>query len=84
MVKMDFNDEERDIGAKDAAIVFKEDGSLNVIIPSMDDDDTGTEVGSNVLFAVALSGLLCNNDEIKELIMNEIDRMKTKYALDEE
>ena len=83
MVKMDFNDEERDIGAKDAAIVFKEDGSLNVIIPSMD-DDTDTEVGSNVLFAVALSGLLCNNDEIKELIINEIECMKTKYANDEE
>ena len=45
MVKMDFNDEERDIGTKDAAIVFREDGSLDVIIPSMDDDDTDTEVG---------------------------------------
>lgn len=83
MVKMDFNDEERDIGAKDAAIVFREDGSLDVVIPSMD-DDTDTEVGSNVLFAVALSGLLCNNDEIKELIMNEIECMKTKYVNDEE
>ena len=76
MVKMDFNDEERDIGDKDAAIVFKEDGSLRVIIPS--DDDTDDEVGSNVLIAVALSGLLLQNDEIKELIMNEIERMKTK------
>ena len=83
MVKMDFNDEERDIGAKDAAIVFREDGSLDVIIPSMD-DDTDTEVGSNVLIAVALSGLLLQNDEIKELIMNEIERMKTTYELDEE
>ena len=82
MVKMDFNDEERDIGAKDAAIVFKEDGSLRVVIPS--DDDTDDEVGSNVLIAVALSGLLLQNDEIKELIMNEIECMKTKYALDEE
>ena len=84
MVKMDFNDEERDIGAKDAAIVFREDGSLDVVIPSMDDDVTAAEVGSNVLIAVALSGLLLQNDEIKELIMNEIERMKTTYELDEE
>ena len=79
---MEYFEENCEIGSKDAAIVFKEDGSLRVIIPS--DDDTDTEVGSNVLVAVALSGLLLQNEEIKELIMNEIDRMKTKYALDEE
>ena len=79
---MEYFEDDREIGSKDAAIVFKEDGSLRVIIPS--DDDTDDEVGSNVLVAVALSGLLLQNDEIKELIMNEIDRMKTKYALDEE
>ena len=83
MVKMDFNDEERDIGTNDAAIVFKEDGSLNVIIPSMDDDDTDTEVGTNVLVAVALSELLCKSDEIKELIMYEVDQMMGKYANEE-
>ncbi len=81
---MEYFEEDREIDSKDAAIVFKEDGSLRVIIPSMDEDDTDSEVGSNVLVAVALSGLLLQNDEIKELIMNEIDRMKTKYALDEE
>ena len=79
---MEYFEDDREIGSKDAAIVFKEDGSLRVIIPS--DDDTDDEVGSNVLIAVALSGLLLQNDEIKELIMNEIERMKTKYALDEE
>ena len=79
---MEYFEEDREIDSKDAAIVFKEDGSLRVIIPS--DDDTDDEVGSNVLVAVALSGLLLQNDEIKELIMNEIDRMKTKYPLDEE
>lgn len=83
MVKMDFNDEERDIGAKDAAIVFREDGSLDVIIPSMDDDITAAEVGSNVLVAVALSDLLCKSDEIKELIMYEVDQMMSKYANEE-
>ena len=82
MVKMDFNDEERDIGAKDAAIVFREDGSLDVIIPSMD-DDTDTEVGSNVLVAVALSELLCKSDAIKELIMYEVDQMMSKCANEE-
>lgn len=84
MVKMDFNDEERDIGTKDAAIVFREDGSLDVIIPSMDDDVTATEVGSNVLVAVALSELLCKSDAIKELIMYEVDQMMSKYDNDEE
>ena len=79
---MEYFEDDREIDSKDAAIVFKEDGSLRVIIPS--DDDTDDEVGSNVLIAVALSGLLLQNDEIKELIMNEIDRMKTTYALDEE
>ena len=79
---MEYFEENHEIGNKDAAIVFKEDGSLRVIIPSA--DDTDDEVGSNGLVAVALSGLLLQNDEIKELIMNEIDRMKTKYALDEE
>ena len=81
---MEHFEENREIGDKDAAIVFREDGSLRVIIPSMDEDDTDSEVGSNVLVVVALSGLLLQNDEIKELIMNEIDRMKTNYALDEE
>ena len=79
---MEYFEDDREIGSKDAAIVFKEDGSLRVIIPS--DDDTDDEVGSNVLIAVALSGLLLQNDEIKELIMNEIERMKTTYELDEE
>ena len=79
---MEYFEDDREIGSKDAAIVFKEDGSLRVIIPS--DDDTDDEVGSNVLVAVALSGLLLQNDEIKELIMNEIERMKTTYELDEE
>ena len=81
---MEHFEENREIGDKDAAIVFREDGSLDVIIPSMDDDDTDAEVGTNVLIAVALSGLLLQNDEIKELIMNEIERMKTTYELDEE
>ena len=81
---MEHFEDDRKIGDKDTAIVFKEDGSLRVIIPSMDEDDTDSKVGSHVLVAVALSGLLLQNDEIKELIMNEIDRMKTKYALDEE
>ena len=79
---MEYFEDDREIGSKDAAIVFKEDGSLRVVIPS--DDDTDDEVGSNVLIAVALSGLLLQNDEIKELIMNEIERMKTTYELDEE
>ena len=79
---MEYFEDDREIDSKDAAIVFKEDGSLRVVIPS--DDDTDDEVGSNVLIAVALSGLLLQNDEIKELIMNEIERMKTTYELDEE
>ena len=79
---MEYFEDDREIDSKDAAIVFKEDGSLRVIIPS--DDDTDDEVGSNVLIAVALSGLLLQNDEIKELIMNEIERMKTTYELDED
>ena len=79
---MEYFEDDREIDSKDAAIVFKEDGSLRVVIPS--DDDTDDEVGSNVLIAVALSGLLLQNDEIKELIMNEIERMKTTYELDED
>ena len=76
---MEHFEENREIGNKDAAIVFREDGSLDVIIPSMDDDDTDTEVGTNVLVATALSELLCKSDEIKELIMYEIDQMLSKY-----
>ena len=75
MVKMDFNDEERDIGAKDAAIVFREDGTLDILIPKIDEDDTETDVANNVLVATALGVLLSRNDEIKELIMNEIEAM---------
>ena len=81
---MEHFEENREIGDKYAAIVFREDGSLDVIIPSMDDDDTDAEVGTNVLVATALSGLLCNSDQIKELIMYEIDQMMSKYANDEE
>ena len=79
MVKMDFNDEERDIGTKDAAIVFRSDGTLDILIPKIDENDTETEVGTNVLVATALSELLCKSDEIKELIMYEIDQMLSKY-----
>ena len=75
MVKMDFNDEERDIGAKDAAIVFREDGTLDILIPKIDEDDTETDVANNVLVATALGVLLSRNDEIKELIMKEIETM---------
>ena len=81
---MEYFEDDREIDSKDAAIVFKEDGSLDILIPKIDENDTETEVGTNVLFAVALSGLLCNNDQIKELIMNEIERMKITYELDEE
>ena len=76
---MEHFEENREIGNKDAATVFREDGSLDVIIPSMDDDDTDTEVGTNVLVATALSGLICNSDQIKELIMYEIEQMMSKY-----
>ena len=75
MVKMDCKDEERDIGVKDAALVFREDGTLDIVIPKIDEDDTETDVDSNVLVATALGGLLCRNDEIKELIMKEIEAM---------
>ena len=81
---MEYFEDDREIGSKDAAIVFREDGTLDILIPKIDENDTETEVGTNVLVAVALSELLCNNDEIKELIMNEIECMKTKYANDEE
>ena len=75
MVKMNCTDEERDIGVKDAALVFREDGTLDIVIPKIDEDDTETDVENNVLVATALGGLLCRNDEIKELIMKEIEAM---------
>ena len=81
MVKMDCTDEERDIGVKDAALVFREDGTLDILIPKIDEDDTETDVENNVLVATALGGLLCRNDEIKELIMKEIEAM---YKFNEE
>ena len=76
---MEHFEENREIGDKDAAIVFREDGTLDILIPKIDENDTETEVGTNVLVAVALSGLLCNSDQIKELIMYEIDQMMSKY-----
>ena len=76
---MEHFEENREIGDKDAAIVFREDGSLDVIIPSMNDDDTEADVANNVLVATALGGLLSRSDAIKELIMYEIDQMMSKY-----
>ena len=76
---MEHFEENREIGDKDAAIVFREDGTLDILIPKIDENDTETEVGTNVLVAVALSGLLCNSDQIKELIMYEIEQMMSKY-----
>ena len=84
MVKMDFNDEERDIGTKDAAIVFRSDGTLDILIPKIDEDDTETDVANNVLVATALGVLLSRNDEIKELIMKEIEAMCKFNEEDEE
>ena len=79
MVKMDFNDEERDIGTKDAAIVFRSDGTLDILIPKIDENDTETDVANNVLVAKALGGLISHSDQIKELIMYEIEQMLSKY-----
>ena len=76
---MEHFEENREIGDKDAAIVFREDGTLDILIPKIDENDTETEVGTNVLVATALSGLLCNSDQIKELIMYEIEQMLSKY-----
>ena len=76
---MEHFEENREIGNKDAAIVFREDGTLDILIPKIDENDTDTEVGTNVLVAVALSELLCKNDDIKELIMYEVDQMMSKY-----
>ena len=76
---MEHFEENREIGDKDAAIVFREDGTLDILIPKIDENDTETEVGTNVLVAVALSELLCKNDDIKELIMYEVDQMMSKY-----
>ena len=76
---MEHFEENREIGNKDAAIVFREDGTLDILIPKIDENDTETEVGTNVLVAVALSELLCKNDDIKELIMYEVDQMMSKY-----
>ena len=76
---MEHFEENREIGNKDAAIVFREDGTLDILIPKIDENDTDAEVGTNVLVATALSGLLCNSDQIKELIMYEIDQMLSKY-----
>ena len=76
---MEHFEENREIGDKDAAIVFREDGTLDILIPKIDENDTETEVGTNVLVAVALSELLCKNDDIKELIMYEIEQMMSKY-----
>ena len=81
---MEHFEENREIGDKDAAIVFREDGTLDILIPKIDENDTETEVGTNVLVATALSGLLCNSDQIKELIMYEIEQMMSKYPNDEE
>ena len=76
---MEHFEENREIGDKDAAIVFREDGTLDILIPKIDENDTETEVGTNVLVATALSELLCNSDQIKELIMYEIEQMMSKY-----
>ena len=76
---MEHFEENREIGDKDAAIVFREDGTLDILIPKIDENDTDAEVGTNVLVATALSELLCKSDEIKELIMYEIDQMLSKY-----
>ena len=76
---MEYFEDDREIDSKDAAIVFREDGTLDILIPKIDENDTETEVGTNVLVAVALSELLCKNDDIKELIMYEVDQMMSKY-----
>ena len=76
---MEHFEENREIGDKDAAIVFREDGTLDILIPKIDENDTETDVANNVLVATALGGLLSRSDAIKELIMNEIDQMMSKY-----
>ena len=75
MVKIGCKDEERDIGINDAAVVFRADGTLDILIPKIDENDTETDVGSNVLVATVVGGLLCRNDQIKEMVMNEIEAM---------
>ena len=76
---MEHFEENREIGTKDAAIVFREDGSLDILIPIIDENDTETDVANNVLVATALGGLLSRSDAIKELSMYEIEQMMSKY-----
>ena len=76
---MEYFEDDREIDSKDAAIVFREDGTLDILIPKIDENDTETDVANNVLVATALGGLLSHSDQIKELIMYEIDQMLSKY-----
>jgi hypothetical protein len=54
------------LGEKDAAIVFHDDGSFEMALPMMGDDDM-VDINSNTVFVIALS-LCMRNPEFCKMI----------------
>lgn len=83
-MSMVMKDDGFDIPPKSAALVFNEDGTIDVCIPKLNDEE---DIPSNVMCAVALMLMLGDNEsQIWKLINDKVEEMirETKDEVAEE
>ena len=72
-MSMVMKDDGFDIPPKSAAVVFNEDGTIDVCIPKLNDEE---DISSNVTHAVALMLMLGDNEsQIWKLIDDKVEEM---------
>lgn len=83
-MSMVMKDDGFDIPPKSAAVVFNEDGTIDVCIPKLNDEE---DISSNVTHAVALMLMLGDNDkesQIWKLIDEKVEEMIRESQIEAE
>ena len=67
-----------ELGDNDAAIIFKQDMSTEIMLPNMGDDETiDFEKHQNIFVAIAISGSM-GDDDFRKVIGAKLDTMFNK------
>ena len=67
-----------ELGDNDAAIIFKQDMSTEIMLPNMGDDETiDFDKHQNIFVAIAISGAM-GDDDFRKVIGAKLDAMFTK------
>ena len=64
-----------DLKAEDAAIIFKQDGGVELILPKIDDEETvDYENNQNIFIAMAVASAM-DDVKFREFIVNKVELM---------